>query len=83
MSDATLSARSPLQGLALPAGPRFTLTEAPSAARFILRGGEGARVASGIAFGAEPPYSPVRGGRVLPVKRACPRAQGVTRTPST
>jgi len=55
MSDAALSIRSPLQGLALPAGPRFALSEAPSAARFILRGGEGARVACGIAFGAEPP----------------------------
>jgi sarcosine oxidase subunit gamma len=31
------------------------LSEAPPAARFILRGGEGARVACGIAFGAEPP----------------------------
>ena len=55
MSDAALSIRSPLQGLALPAGPRFALTESPPAARFILRGGEGARVACGIAFGAEPP----------------------------
>jgi sarcosine oxidase, subunit gamma len=55
MSDAALSVRSPLQGLALPAGPRFSLTEAPPAARFILRGGEGARVACGIAFSAEPP----------------------------
>ena len=55
MSDAALAMRSPLQGLALPAGPRFALTEAPPAARFILRGGEGARVACGIAFGAEPP----------------------------
>ena len=55
MSDVTLSLRSPLQGLALPAGPRFALSEAPLAARFILRGCEGARVACGIAFGAEPP----------------------------
>ncbi len=55
MADATLSLRSPLEGVALPVGPRFTLSEAPSAARFILRGGEGARVACGIAFGAEPP----------------------------
>jgi sarcosine oxidase subunit gamma len=31
------------------------LSEAPPAARFILRGGEGARVACGIAFGAELP----------------------------
>jgi sarcosine oxidase, subunit gamma len=55
MDDATLSLRSPLQDVALPADPRFALSEAPPAARFILRGGEGARVASGIAFGAEPP----------------------------
>ncbi len=55
MSDATLASRSPLEGLALPASPRFTLSEAPAVARFILRGGEGARVACGIAFGAEPP----------------------------
>ena len=55
MSDAVLGARSPLQGLALPAGPRFALSEAPPAARFILRGGEGARLACGMAFGAEPP----------------------------
>jgi sarcosine oxidase, subunit gamma len=55
MSDATLSARSPLEGLALPAEPGLTLSEAPPAARFILRGGEGARLSCGIAFGAEPP----------------------------
>jgi sarcosine oxidase, subunit gamma len=55
MSNAPLTLRSPLQGLALPVGPRFALSEAPPAARFILRGGEGARLACGIAFGAEPP----------------------------
>jgi sarcosine oxidase, subunit gamma len=55
MSDVALELRSPLRGLALPAGPQFTLSEAPPAARFILRGGEGARIACGIAFGAEPP----------------------------
>jgi sarcosine oxidase, subunit gamma len=55
MSDAALAIRSPLEGLAFPAGPRFALSEAPAAARFILRGGEGARLACGIAFGAEPP----------------------------
>jgi sarcosine oxidase, subunit gamma len=54
MSDAAPNLRSPLEGLAL-AWPRFALSEAPPAARFILRGGEGARVACGIAFGAEPP----------------------------
>ncbi|HEY1783686.1 MAG TPA: sarcosine oxidase subunit gamma family protein [Roseiarcus sp.] len=55
MSDAALVARSPLQGLALPAAPRFALAEAPPAARFILRGPEAVRVACGMAFGAEPP----------------------------
>ena len=57
MSDASLRARSPLEGLALPEGPRFALSEAPPAARFILRGGEAARLACGIVFGAEPPSS--------------------------
>jgi sarcosine oxidase, subunit gamma len=55
MPDAALRPRSPLEGVHLPAGPRFTLSEAPPAARFILRGGEAARVACGIVFGAEPP----------------------------
>jgi len=62
MSDAALGARSPLEGLALPAGSRFTLSEAPPAARFILRGGEAARLACGIVFGAEPPSSLGRAG---------------------
>jgi sarcosine oxidase, subunit gamma len=55
MSDAALSARSPLEGLALPARPRFALAEAPPETRFILRGGEAVRVACGMVFGAEPP----------------------------
>jgi sarcosine oxidase, subunit gamma len=55
VSDAALSLRPPLEGLALPAGPGFALSEAPPAARFILRGGEGVRAACGMAFGAEPP----------------------------
>ena len=55
MSEPTLNIRSPLEGLALPAGPRFTLSEAPPAARFILRGPEAVRVACGMAFGAELP----------------------------
>jgi sarcosine oxidase, subunit gamma len=55
MSDAALAARSPLEGLALPAGLRFTLAEAPPAARFILRGGEAVRLACGMVFSAEPP----------------------------
>jgi sarcosine oxidase subunit gamma len=55
MHDAALEVRSPLEGLAFPAGPRFTLSEAPPAARFILRGAEAVRVACGMAFSAEPP----------------------------
>jgi sarcosine oxidase subunit gamma len=55
MADAALAARSPLEGLALPAGSRFNLSEAPPAARFILRGGEAVRVACGMAFGVDPP----------------------------
>lgn len=55
MSDIELRVRSPLQDLALPAGPRFTLAEAPPAARFVLRGGEAVRLACGMVFGAEPP----------------------------
>ena len=55
MADAALGGRSPLDGLALPAGPRFTVSEAPPAARFILRGAEAVRVACGMVFGAEPP----------------------------
>src|SRR5277367_4553092 len=55
MADAALEPRPPLEGFAFPAGPRFTLAEAPAAARFILRGGEAVRVACGMVFGAEPP----------------------------
>jgi sarcosine oxidase subunit gamma len=55
MADAALELRSPLEGLALPTGPRLALAEAPPAARFILRGGEAVRVACGMVFGAEPP----------------------------
>ncbi len=55
MVDATLKPRSPLEGFAFPARPRFALSEAPPAARFILRGGEAVRVACGMVFGAEPP----------------------------
>lgn len=62
MVDAAAQARSPLQGLALPAGPRFALAEAPPAARFILRGGEAVRVACGMVFGAEPPSRPGSAG---------------------
>ncbi len=45
MADAALAARSPLEGLDLPSGPRFALAEAPAAARLILRGAEAVRVA--------------------------------------
>ena len=55
MAEAALEVRSPLEGFAFPAGPRFTLSEAPPAARFILRGAEAVRVACGMAFGVEPP----------------------------
>jgi sarcosine oxidase subunit gamma len=55
MADAVLGARSPLEGFAFPLGPRFTFSEAPPAARFILRGAEAVRVACGMAFGVEPP----------------------------
>src|ERR1700677_1864949 len=55
MADAALKPLASLEGLAFPAGPRFTLSEAPAAARFILRGAEAVRVACGMVFGAEPP----------------------------
>jgi sarcosine oxidase subunit gamma len=55
MVDTALAVRSPLEGFAFPSGPRFILSEAPPAARFILRGGEAVRVACGMVFGAEPP----------------------------
>ena len=55
MADAALKLRSPLEGFALPAGPRFTLSEATPAARLILRGAEAVRVSCGMAFGADLP----------------------------
>jgi sarcosine oxidase, subunit gamma len=55
MADVALGTSSPLEGFAFPAGPRFTLAEAPPAARFILRGTEAVGVACGMVFGAEPP----------------------------
>ena len=55
MADASFHVRSPLEGFAFPAGPRFALSESPPAARFILRGGEAVRVACGMVFRAEPP----------------------------
>jgi sarcosine oxidase subunit gamma len=55
MAEAMLEPRSPLEGYVFPAGPRFSLSEASPAARFILRGAEAVRVACGMAFGVEPP----------------------------
>jgi sarcosine oxidase subunit gamma len=55
MADAALELRSPLEGFAFPTSPRFTLSEASPAARFILRGAEAVRIACGMAFGVEPP----------------------------
>ena len=56
MSDAALAACA----RRLKASPFPRVRDSPwprrrAAARFILRGGEGARLACGIAFGAEPP----------------------------
>jgi hypothetical protein len=55
MSDALLAPHSPLEGLALPAGERFALAEAPTAARFVFRGGAAARAACTAACGPELP----------------------------
>jgi sarcosine oxidase, subunit gamma len=55
MADAAVEARSSLEGFAFPAGPRFTLSQAAPAVRFILRGSEAVRVSCGMAFGAELP----------------------------
>jgi sarcosine oxidase, subunit gamma len=55
MADAALKVRSPLENFTFPAEPRFTLAEAPPAARFILRGSEAVRVACGMVFGADLP----------------------------
>jgi len=55
MADATLEVRWPLEGLAFATSPRFMLSEAPPAARFILRGGESVRIACGMVFGADLP----------------------------
>jgi sarcosine oxidase subunit gamma len=55
MPDAVLVPRSPLEGLALPAGDKFALAEAPVAARFVFRGGEAARLACSATFWADLP----------------------------
>jgi len=54
MPDGVLILRSPLEGLALPAGDKFALAETPAAARFVFRGGE-ARAACSAAFGTDLP----------------------------
>ena len=43
------------KALALPAGDKFALAEAPAAARFVFRGGETARAACSAAFWADLP----------------------------
>jgi sarcosine oxidase, subunit gamma len=55
MADAALTPRSPLEGFVFPTGPRFTLSEAPLAARLILRGSEAVRVSCGMVFAADVP----------------------------
>jgi sarcosine oxidase, subunit gamma len=55
MADALPVPRSPLEGVALPAGDRFALAEAPAAARFVFRGGEAARASCTASFGVELP----------------------------
>jgi sarcosine oxidase subunit gamma len=63
MADSAFQVRSPLEGFAFPAGPRFTLSEAAPAGRFILRGSEAVRVSCGMAFGAELPSQLGSAGR--------------------
>ncbi len=63
MADSALQVRSPLEGFAFSAGPRFTLSEAAPAARFILRGSEAVRVSCGMAFGADLPSQLGSAGR--------------------
>jgi sarcosine oxidase subunit gamma len=55
MSDIQLAWRSSLEGVALPAGERFALAEAPAAARIVFRGDEAARARCSAAFGADLP----------------------------
>ena len=60
MSDALqsnpwLTPRHPLDDAALPAGPWFTIADAPPAERFIFRGGEAARAACSAVFRAALP----------------------------
>jgi sarcosine oxidase subunit gamma len=55
MAEAPLAWRSPLEGVALPAGERFALAEAPAAARIVFRGDEAARARCSAAFGVDLP----------------------------
>lgn len=55
MSDPWLAPRFPLDEISLPSGQKFALQDAPPADRFIFRGGEDARAACSMAFGAELP----------------------------
>ncbi len=50
-----LTPRFPLDDASLPSGPRFAIMDAPPADRFVFRGGEAAREACSVAFGAELP----------------------------
>ncbi len=55
MDDVSLSPRLPLDALALPDGPDFSLSEAPPVERFLFRGDENARAGCSRAFGVELP----------------------------
>ncbi len=60
MSDASIASpwltpRFPLDDAILPSGPRFAVMDAPPADRFVVRGGEAARMACTEAFGAALP----------------------------
>lgn len=47
--------RFPLDNVALPLGPRFSLADRPPASRFVFRGSEAARLACSTAFDADLP----------------------------
>ena len=55
MDDVSLSPRWPLDALALPDDPGFSLREAAPVERFVFRGDENARAACSRAFGVELP----------------------------
>jgi sarcosine oxidase subunit gamma len=52
--------RAILAGRALPENPQVTVTLAPFAARWLLRGGPEISAPIGLAFGAPPPSQPLR-----------------------